>query len=164
MLCSFRRGCASSSEPPNEASFSSEKSHALAVETTRETLVQFRNSRTGVFSMEDLLVDHQEDTSCPLAGLDNEEVLKSFKSFKKFDILSDHTGHRFSTFNPLMNQANVCLCVYCNYYIVIMVDNNKVIHLVCLNSQKVGLTGSRKSGQSLRKTCLVCMFNLRMVI
>ncbi|PWA58320.1 ubiquitin-conjugating enzyme/RWD-like protein [Artemisia annua] len=99
-------GDASSSEPPNESSFSSEKSHALAVETTRETLVRFRNSRTGVFSMEDVLVDHHEDTSCPLAGLDNEEVLKNFKSFKKFDILSDHTGHRFSTFNPLMNRAS----------------------------------------------------------
>ncbi|GJT10696.1 ubiquitin-conjugating enzyme/RWD-like protein [Tanacetum coccineum] len=79
-----------------------EKMCARAAESSWKRLVQLRNSHRGVFVMEDVLVDHQEDTSCSLAGLDNEEVQKRFKSFKKFDILSDHTGHRFSTFNPLM--------------------------------------------------------------
>nr|GEY72046.1 hypothetical protein [Tanacetum cinerariifolium] len=100
----IEEGGASSIKQPKESYNSREKMRARAAESSWKRLVQLRNSHRGVFVMEDVLVDHQEDTSCSLAGLDNEEVQKRFKSFKKFDILSDHTGHRFSTFNPLMNQ------------------------------------------------------------
>ncbi|PWA58652.1 ubiquitin-conjugating enzyme/RWD-like protein [Artemisia annua] len=104
----FKEEGASSSKQPKESYFSREKIRARAAEKSWKILVRLRNSRRGVFSMEDVSVDHQVDTSCSLAGLDNQEVLKSFKSFKKLDILSDHTGHRFSMFNPSMNhQASV---------------------------------------------------------
>nr|GEX10507.1 hypothetical protein [Tanacetum cinerariifolium] len=71
--------------------------------TIKKTLRRNRKSSVGIFSMEDVLVDHGH--SHQMEGLDNEEdVLKRYQNFNKFDTVVDHSDHFFSAESCAMNQ------------------------------------------------------------
>nr|XP_043636864.1 putative ubiquitin-conjugating enzyme E2 38 isoform X2 [Erigeron canadensis] len=74
-------------------------------------LLMNRRSHVGIFSMEDVPVDHRqqlEDDSPMLWGLGNEEddFLKKFENFRKFDCVRGISDHFFSTESSALNQQS----------------------------------------------------------
>ncbi|KAK9077024.1 hypothetical protein SSX86_005359 [Deinandra increscens subsp. villosa] len=60
--------------------------------------------RVGIYPKEDVLPDYSA-RACPIATLDDEDVLKRYKNFKRFDTVKDYSDHLFSA-KP-MEQASV---------------------------------------------------------
>ncbi|GJX01810.1 ubiquitin-conjugating enzyme/RWD-like protein [Tanacetum coccineum] len=65
-----------------------------------------RDLHKGIFHMEDVLKDEDDVQDCPMAKLDNEVVLERYKSFKRFDIIMDHSDHSFSPHATLTKEAS----------------------------------------------------------
>lgn len=64
----------------------------------RQIVLRNHSLGVGILSMEDVLVVQDEDAeNIPMAGLDNEVVLKRYKKFKKFAYVKDHSDHIFSS-------------------------------------------------------------------
>ncbi|PWA57290.1 ubiquitin-conjugating enzyme/RWD-like protein [Artemisia annua] len=71
--------------------------------TIKKTLRRNWKSRAGIFSMEDVFVDQNHNHQ--MEGLDNEEdVLKLYQNFNKFDTVVDHTDHFFSAESSSMKK------------------------------------------------------------
>lgn len=82
-------------------------------ETIQGILMANRTSLVGIFSMEDVLMDEDEDAeNSQMVTLGSEEdVLKSYHNFKKFDYAVDHSDHFFSTQSSAINPVSLLVYV-----------------------------------------------------
>nr|GEV76947.1 hypothetical protein [Tanacetum cinerariifolium] len=62
------------------------------------------NLRVRHLSIEHVKMDKDGANTKPMKYLDNEDVLKRYKKFKKFDIVTDHSDHLFSANTSPMKQ------------------------------------------------------------
>lgn len=114
-----------------------------------------RYSRVGIYSLRDVLVDQDDAKDSPMqTPLYDEDVLKTYENFKKFDIVVDHSDHLFSACTSPMMQASVCVCGV----LFIELSSNTNNNNNNLSHRKIGSKRYRKNGEFLRKTCLVCQF------
>lgn len=95
----------------------------------------------------------------PIEGLGTEdEFLKRYQNFKKFDTVVDHSDHQFSAQSSAIQQViKFSLDYLLNDMLLLLFIILIRIHVICFSLQMTGLTRYMKSGVFLRSTYLVCI-------
>lgn len=79
--------------------------YKLRIDKLREEVT---NLRVRHLSIEHVKMDKDGAKTSPMKYLENEDVLKRYKTFKKFDTVADHSDHLFSANTTPMKQVSVC--------------------------------------------------------
>ena len=72
--------------------------------------IEENTTRVGKYSLRDVMFDPYDAIYSPMANIYEEDIVKRYENFKKFDIVLDHSDHLFSGRTPI---GQVSVCFYC---------------------------------------------------
>ena len=72
--------------------------------------IEENTTRVGKYSLRDVMFDPYDAIYRPMVNIYEEDLVKRYENFKKFDIVLDHSDHLFSGRTPI---GQVSVCFYC---------------------------------------------------